>query len=117
MKEFPFLSAMKPEQKKQEDLLSEFQLTFHGRQSSNRNKKRPASTRKTMAEEGFGGLIHPLFKQLSSEMHNWLTGKHSGVPLVRKTFANRQCQEDRCSKRGIVQQEQVDETSQLNIQL
>ena len=65
----------------------------------------------------WGGLIHPLFKQLSSEMHNWLTGKHSGVPLVRKTFASRQCQEDRCSKRGIVQQEQVDETSQLNNEL
>ena len=68
-------------------------------------------------KKALGGLIHPLFKQLSSEMHNWLTGKHSGVPLVRKTFASRQYQEDRCSKRGIVQQEQVDETSQLNNEL
>ena len=115
MEEFRFLSAMKPEQKKQEDLISEFQLTFHWQQSSSRNKKRPASTGKTMAEKGFEGVEYFAFQVVRKEMHNWL--KHCGVPLVRKTFANRQCQDDRCSKRGIVQQEQVDETSQLNIKL
>ena len=64
VEEFRFLSAMKPEQKKQEDLISEFQLTFHWQQSSSRNKKRPASTRKTMAGKGFEGVEYFRFSSI-----------------------------------------------------
>ena len=98
LEEIRFLNA-KWFDHKQEVLLIDLQLAFYWQQSSNKNNTRSSQPHQHAIERGRGFLSEWHSRQ-AVRMEEALT--HFGLPLVRKTFANRLWQEDRCSKRGNV---------------